>query len=78
MLYFIPHAELRAILTGLVERAEPGAHIVAVHWRHPVAGWPEGGSATHDVLLATPGLTHLRRDAASADYLIDVCAVAPR
>ena len=78
MLYFIPHAELRPILTGLVERAAPGAHIVAVHWRHPVAGWPEGGAATHDALLAVPGLTHLLRDAQSRDYLIDVCQVDPR
>lgn len=78
MLYFIPHAELRPILTGLVERAAPGAHIVAVHWRHPVAGWPEGGAATHDALLAVPGLTHLHRDAQSRDYLIDVCQVERR
>lgn len=78
MLYFIPHDELDAIVGALVDRAAPGAHVVAVHWRHPVSGWPRGGADTHRALFAVPALRHLSRDDRSPDYLIDVFEVSER
>lgn len=76
VLYFIPHDELAPVLVALAERAAPGAHLVAVHWRHEVAGWPEGGAATHEVVHRTPGLQHLGRDDTDPDFLIDVWETA--
>lgn len=75
VLYYLPHVELTPILSAIVERAAPGAHVVAVHWRHPVAGWPDGGAGTHEALHALPGLRHLRRNDQDPDYLIDVFEV---
>lgn len=72
VLYFLPRAELADIIGGLCSRAAVGAHVVAVHWRHPVTGWPRGGSATHQVLKAEPRLRLLQRDDTHSDYLLEV------
>lgn len=75
LLYFLPREELADIISGLCERAAHDAHLVAVHWRHPVGGWPEGAAASHEALWAEPALDHLYRDDTCADYLIDVFQV---
>jgi LmbE family N-acetylglucosaminyl deacetylase/SAM-dependent methyltransferase len=72
VLYFLPRAGLAEIISRLCTRAAAGAHLVAVHWRHPVAGWPGGGADTHEVLMAEPQLRRLHRDASHDDYLLEV------
>lgn len=72
VLYFIDHDQLAPIISGLCARAVPGAHVIAVHWRHPVQGWPQGGADTHHVLCAEPRLQHLFRQDEHPDYRIDV------
>lgn len=75
VLYFIPHQELAPIISGLCAQAAPGAHVVAVHWKHPVTGWPEGGAGTHRVLAEEPSLRPLHSDDSSDDYLLEVFEV---
>ena len=40
-------------------RLQPGANVVAAHWRHVVADYPLTGDAAHAVIAQTPGLTAL-------------------
>lgn len=72
VLYFLPRAELADIISGLCSQAAVGAHVVAVHWKHPVTGWPGGGAETHQVLEAERQLRRLHRDDTHADYLLEV------
>lgn len=78
VLYYIPRAELTPIISELCVRASPGAHVAAVHWKHPVAGWPDGGAESHAVLFREPKLRHLHRNDTSGDYLLDVFEVEQR
>lgn len=71
VLYYIDPADLPPLVEALTQRAADGAHIIAVHWRHPVAGWPGGGATTHEALLASSQLAHRAR-VQDADYIIDV------
>lgn len=72
VLYFLPRAELADIIRGLCAGAAAGAHMVAVHWRHPVTGWPAGGAETHKVLEREPQLRRIHRDDTHSDYLLEV------
>lgn len=76
VLYFIPHDELAPIISGLCQRAAPDAHLVAVHWRYPVAGWPDGGAGTHAALADEPRLRRIHRASSSPDYLIEVFEIS--
>jgi hypothetical protein len=50
---------LAGVLRRECARLQPGATVVAAHWRHAVAEYPLSGDAAHTVIAATPGLNSL-------------------
>ncbi len=69
--YYLEADTLAAALHREIAPLQPGATVVAAHWRHGVADYPLSGDAAHAVIASTPGLTLLGsyRD---RDVLIDV------
>ncbi|KKC03107.1 SAM-dependent methyltransferase [Mycobacterium nebraskense] len=59
--YYLQGEALAAVLRRECARLQPGATIVAAHWRHHVADYPLTGDAAHDIIARTPGLTSLGR-----------------
>lgn len=59
--YYLEAQTLAEVLTRECARLQPGANVVAAHWRHPVADYPLTGDAAHDIIARTPGLTSLGR-----------------
>ncbi|MGH7666177.1 MAG: class I SAM-dependent DNA methyltransferase [Candidatus Dormibacteria bacterium] len=70
-LYYFSAAELARLITQLKLSLEPGATLLAVHWRHPVAEYPLSGDAVHQALRAEPGLA-LLAEHREEDFLLDV------
>ena len=64
--YYLDPANLQVLLARAVESLEVGGTLLAVHWRHPVADYPQTGDAVHEAVLAVPGLvpavSHLEED----------------
>jgi SAM-dependent methyltransferase len=69
--YYLHADLLRAVLDRECARLEPGATVIASHWRQSVAGYPLNGDRTNDVIAATPGL-HLIGSYRDADVAIEV------
>ncbi|MGZ4513708.1 MAG: SAM-dependent methyltransferase [Mycobacterium sp.] len=69
--YYLQAETLAEVLTRECPRLQPGATIVAAHWRHDVAEYPLTGDAAHDIIARTPGLTSLGRYR-DADVVIEV------
>ena len=69
--YYLEADSLAALLGREIARLQPGAAVVAAHWRHPVADYPLSGDAANAVVAATRGLRSLGayRD---RDVVIDV------
>jgi cyclopropane fatty-acyl-phospholipid synthase-like methyltransferase len=59
--YYLQADALAAALHRECPRLQPGATVVATHWRHPVADYPLTGDETHAVIAQTPGLTRVGR-----------------
>jgi hypothetical protein len=82
--YYLDVPALRAALDRLPAVLAPGATVLGVHWRHPVADYPQGGDAVHAALRATPGLVAVggwRDDDVVLDVLLagdDARSVATR
>jgi SAM-dependent methyltransferase len=57
--YYLDSDALAAVLRRECPRLQPGANVVAAHWRHAVADYPLSGDAAHAVIAGTPGLTSL-------------------
>ena len=57
--YYLSAATLATVLRRECPRLQPGANVVAAHWRHAVADYPLTGDAAHAVIARTPGLTSL-------------------
>jgi predicted O-methyltransferase YrrM len=57
--YYLQPDALARILRRECARLQPGANVVAAHWRHAVADYPLTGDAAHAVIARTPGLTSL-------------------
>lgn len=57
--YYLEEDALAGVLGRECARLQPGANVVAAHWRHPVADYPLSGDAAHAVIARTPGLTPL-------------------
>jgi SAM-dependent methyltransferase len=57
--YYLQADALATVLRRECARLQPGANVVAAHWRHPVADYPLTGDAAHAVIARTPGLTSL-------------------
>jgi SAM-dependent methyltransferase len=61
ILYYFAGSELDKVLDLAVAALRPGATLLAVHWRHPVAEYPRSGDDVHAALAARPELTLLAR-----------------
>ena len=57
--YYLNADALATVLRRECPRLQPGATVVAAHWRHAVADYPLTGDAAHSVIAQTPGLTSL-------------------
>lgn len=73
--YYLQADALASVLRRECPRLQPGANIVAAHWRHPVADYPLTGDAAHTVISQTPGLTSLGcyRDSDVVIEVFDTC-----
>jgi len=52
VLYYLDAADLQLFLAQVRTAVRPGGTVVAVHWRHPVADYPQTGDAVHAALRA--------------------------
>ena len=71
ILYYFGDHDLEQVLNNAAGALEPGGTLLAVHWRHPVAGYPRSGDDVHGMLAAQPGLGRLVRHA-EPDFLAEV------
>ena len=68
VLYYLSEQDLEIVL-HLVERdLAPTGTVVACHWRHPVADYPQTGDAVHQALSRWPRLSRIHEE----DFLLDV------
>lgn len=72
-LYYFSSSELKLVVELSVASLDRGGHLVAVHWRHPVAAYPQSGDAVHSLLNSAPGLGRLVHHQ-EEDFLLDVFA----
>jgi len=63
ILYYFAGSDLDRVLDLAVAALRPGATLLAVHWRHPVAEYPRSGDDVHAVLAARQELARLARHA---------------
>ena len=70
ILYYFAGSDLDHMLDLAVAALRPGATLLAVHWRHPVAEYPRSGDDVHAALAARPELTRLARHT-EADFLAE-------
>ena len=61
ILYYFAGSDLNHVLDLAVAALRPGATLLAVHWRHPVAEHPRSGDDVHAVLAARQELARLAR-----------------
>jgi SAM-dependent methyltransferase len=57
--YYLDADALASVLRRECRGLQPGATVVAAHWRHAVADYPLTGDEAHAVIASTPGLTPL-------------------
>jgi len=57
--YYLDADALATVLRRECPRLQPGATVVAAHWRHRVTDYPLTGDGAHRVISQTPGLTAL-------------------
>ena len=69
-LYYLGPADLDRVLRLAEESLAPGGTLLAVHWRHPVADYPQSGDEVHAALART-GLSRLAEHR-EADFLAEV------
>ena len=50
VLYYLDPGDLDAVLGQLRGAVRPGGTLLAVHWRHPVADYPQTGDSVHAAL----------------------------
>ena len=72
LLYYFDKGDLDVVLSRAVKAIRPGGSIVAAHWRHAVADYPQTGDVVHEALATHAGdLVRLARHV-EADFLLDV------
>jgi hypothetical protein len=59
ILYYFGGGDLDQALDRDARALQPGGTLLAVHWRHPVAGYPGTGDDVRQVLATRPGLARL-------------------
>ena len=52
VLYYLSPPDLTGLLDQVRTAVRPGGTLLAVHWRHPVADYPQTGDAVHTALRA--------------------------
>ncbi len=57
--YYLEADSLAELLSREIVRLQPGAAVIAAHWRHAVADYPLSGDAANAVIAATQGLKSL-------------------
>lgn len=76
ILYYFAGSDLDQVLGLAVAALRPGATLLAVHWRHPVAEYPRSGDDVHAALAARAELTRLARHT-EPDFLAEVYLAGP-
>jgi len=76
VLYYLDPADLQRFLAQLPAAVRPGGTVVAVHWRHPVAGYPQTGDAVHAALRAALPWPRVATHT-EPDLLLDCWVAAP-
>ncbi len=74
--YYWDAADLERAIDRMLRSLRPGGHIVACHWRHPVASHPVTGDGVHVALRTQPDL-HTIVHHEEEDFLLDVFGTAP-
>ncbi|WP_295629314.1 SAM-dependent methyltransferase [uncultured Corynebacterium sp.] len=74
VLYYLPADEITDAVGRLLDHAEPGADLVAVHWRHHIDGMDLDGDGVHATLAAMDRL-EISGTWIEADFRIDVLRV---
>jgi SAM-dependent methyltransferase len=69
--YYLGPADLEVLLDRAVESLLPGGALLACHWRHPVADYPQSGDAVHRAIEARAALTRVVHHD-ETDFLLDV------
>lgn len=71
ILYYFAGDDLARVVSLGVDALRPGGTLLAVHWRHPVAGYPRSGDEVHQALAGHGGLARLV-DHREPDFLAEV------
>jgi predicted TPR repeat methyltransferase len=74
--YYLSADDLEQLLDRTIASLEPGATLVAVHWRHSVSDYPLRGDDVHDLLTTSPELRRLARHDED-DLLLEVFETEP-
>lgn len=69
--YYWGDGDLDRGLTAAVSSLSTDGHLVACHWRHPVAEYPRSGDSVGDTLAARPDLVRLVRHE-EEDFVLEV------
>lgn len=69
-LYYLDERDLGQVLDLATKALRPDGTLLAVHWRHPVADYPQTGDAVHAALART-GLARLAEHR-EADFVAEV------
>lgn len=70
-LYYFDRDDLYRVLSRAVAALRPGGSLLAVHWLHPVDGYPLSGEEVHRELAVRPGLARLAEHR-ERDFLAEV------
>jgi SAM-dependent methyltransferase len=76
VLYYLDADDLQQLLGQVRTAVRPGGTLVAVHWRHPVAEYPQTGDAVHEALRAALPWPRVAAHE-EPDLLLDCWVVAP-
>lgn len=71
--YYWSEPDLHAAIVRIRESLTPDGHLVACHWRHPVAEYPLSGDQVHAALRADDRLIRLAHHD-ETDFLLEVYA----
>jgi LmbE family N-acetylglucosaminyl deacetylase/SAM-dependent methyltransferase len=74
--YYLSRDDLATTITRIEHSLSPDGCVIACHWRHPVAGYPQTGDAIHAALRASRLWESLVRHE-EADFLLDVLSPRP-
>lgn len=74
--YYFGPADLQRTLTRIDTSLADQGHVVACHWRHPVAEYPQTGDDVHEALRAVPGWETVSLHV-EEDFVLELFARSP-